>query len=597
MSNIVLKKKNDRKIEEGLFGLNLEITRKTFFGGLSMQLLNNRKFYAHDNDSCPSGWICKKCTYVTDKPEKSMCESNFLIMNDGAGITTEYKIHLEKGREYELLIWLSTPQKCTINVAVGDYNFIFDAVKCSEPYILIKHIFHITDDVDDAFTINVQKGEVSIYQVSLMDADNFYGMNKEVIELLKMLKGTYLRFPGGCCTDHFNWRESIKPRELRKPIDGKVKWFLFPDTYGQDAYDIGLNEFMMLCKEVGAEPEYTVRLVLSTPEEAHDLVEYCNGEKITKWGGIRESLGYAKFNIKNWYIGNEIYYFGYGLENDGKLAAEMTDKYIEYMKRADPNIKVIVGACGDGHHDEWDALYFENLKSDIDYISFHGYCGTAIDSDKTDKLTCSNIQKLGLNGKMERLDFLKFKLFEKNWDNIKINIDEWNLTWGSKGNNLMLMADALMFHFMVNSGEYYHITDARFFHPVNEGMITVVKGKVEMDLIGSLFVHLNGHKGGKVIEKVCDDAYNPDTLFTFHNDHIYGSLINRSEKTLNFNIEINSELLSPGYLVNTTSLLMDTLSGLSNNVTNTNESYTTENGLLKISMKPYEILFIKIIRR
>ena len=33
-------------IPDGLFGQNLEITRSTMFGGLSAQLINNRKFYA-----------------------------------------------------------------------------------------------------------------------------------------------------------------------------------------------------------------------------------------------------------------------------------------------------------------------------------------------------------------------------------------------------------------------------------------------------------------------------------------------------------------------------------------------------------------------
>ena len=86
-----------------------------------------------------------------------------------------------------------------------------------------------------------------------------------------------MRFPGGCAADHFQWKESLKAPEFRKPVGAGDKWFLFRDTYDQDCLDIGINEFMMLCRELGAEPEYTVSLLLSDADDARRLVEYCNG--------------------------------------------------------------------------------------------------------------------------------------------------------------------------------------------------------------------------------------------------------------------------------------------------------------------------------
>ena len=45
--------------QDMLFGLNAEITRRGFFGGLSAQMLNNRKLYA--GDDAPVGWECLNC--------------------------------------------------------------------------------------------------------------------------------------------------------------------------------------------------------------------------------------------------------------------------------------------------------------------------------------------------------------------------------------------------------------------------------------------------------------------------------------------------------------------------------------------------------
>ena len=174
------------------------------------------------------------------------------------------------------------------------------------------------DGVDlDVGTFNVKvEGEAAVYEASLMPTDTFYGMRWDVIEQLRAIGPTALRFPGGCAADHFDWKESLKAPEFRTPADGRSKaWFLFRDTYHQDPLDIGLNEFLMLCRELNAEPEFTVSLILSDGEDARRLVEYCNGDETTEYGAKRQALGFDPFGIHLWYVGNEAYFFGgeYGI--------------------------------------------------------------------------------------------------------------------------------------------------------------------------------------------------------------------------------------------------------------------------------------------
>lgn len=72
--------------------------------------------------------------------------------------------------------------------------------------------------------------------------------------------------------------------------------FLFRDTDDTDTHEIGIDEFIALCNEVGCEPVITVRLSENTPENAAALVEYCNGdikqngEKLEPHGDIPDQM-------------------------------------------------------------------------------------------------------------------------------------------------------------------------------------------------------------------------------------------------------------------------------------------------------------------
>ena len=75
MKKAIIKVDTSKKtpFENGLFGVNAEITRKGFFGGLSAQMLNNRKFFA--GGGAPSGWECSGFEYVKDRREESLCKT------------------------------------------------------------------------------------------------------------------------------------------------------------------------------------------------------------------------------------------------------------------------------------------------------------------------------------------------------------------------------------------------------------------------------------------------------------------------------------------------------------------------------------------
>ena len=521
--------------ESGIFGVNMEITRKGFFGGLCAQMLNNRKLFM--GQESVDGWICEGFSRILDRPEESLCRSHFVILTDGSMSQTSEVIALRAGKDYEAKIWVKVySDTADVTFGVTGMEQTVTVMANNQPYQVLSFVFGGRDLDNGTFTVAV-RGEAAIYEVSLLPTDHFYGMRWDVIEHLRTIAPTALRFPGGCAADHFLWKESLKAPEFRKPVDGLSKaWFLFRDTYHQDTLDIGINEFMMLCRELSAEPEYTVSLILSDGEDARQLVEYCNGDATTEYGAKRQSLGFDAFNVHLWYVGNEAYFFG-GEYQNSVTAAKRTDELIAAMKRADPSIAVAIGLTWGDHYHEWAFDFMKTLQSDFEYVSYHDYIGILPDATQGDNgmATCEILESNFADGECYGLNFYRNKLYADNFDKIRICVDEWNYSWGKDSSNALFFSNALQFHFLAKGKETYHIDRAEFFMPVNEGMITVKGNVCKMESTGELFRLMAGHKDGYVIPCASDSAA-LDILCTRHDDHLYLSAVNRGDIPCTLNV-------------------------------------------------------------
>lgn len=511
--------------EDGVFGVNLEITRKGFFGGLSAQMLNNRKLYA--GLETVAGWDCRGCERITDRPEESLCGSRFIILRDGSVSQTAETVALREGCRYEAKVWLKAiSDTVTVTFGVWGLEQTVTVTSDGEPYSVLSFTFDGKPTENGTFTVSVW-GEAAIFEVSLMPTDHFYGMRWDVIEELRRVAPTSLRFPGGCAADHFDWKESLKAPELRKPADGSSKWFLFRDSYDQDTLDIGVNEFMALCKELNAEPEYTVSLILSDGEDARRLVEYCNGDASTEYGAKRQALGFDPFGVHLWYVGNEAYFFG-GEYQPSAVAAARTDELIAAMKEADPSIAVAIGLTWGYGYRDWAKDFMARLRSDFEYVSYHDYIGILPDSTQGENgmATCEILESNFADGHCFGLDFYRDELYADRFGQIRICVDEWNYSWGKDSSNALLFSNALQFHFLAKGKETYHIDRAEFFMPVNEGMIFVRGNECRMESTGELFRLMAGHRGGTVIPCTADTP-ELDLLCTAHDGYLFLSAVNR----------------------------------------------------------------------
>ncbi len=140
---------------------------------------------------------------------------------------------------------------------------------------------------------------------------NTRGIRNDVVEAMKKISPSVLRWPGGCFADDYHWRDGIGPRaERRKTVNihwGKVV----------ESNQFGTHEFIDFCRLIGAAPYICLNLGSGSPEEAKDWIEYCNFDGDSSLAEERGRNGSAEpFDVKYWGVGNELWGCGGQWEPD-----------------------------------------------------------------------------------------------------------------------------------------------------------------------------------------------------------------------------------------------------------------------------------------
>ncbi|MCX5769780.1 MAG: alpha-N-arabinofuranosidase [Candidatus Hydrogenedentes bacterium] len=224
----------------------------------------------------------------------------------------------------------------------------------------------VKGDTDNGavFILGYGKGEFRVGAVSLMRADNMYGMRREVLEILRELNAPVYRWPGGNFVSGYNWRDGIGDPDRRPPRKN-------PAWKGVEHNDFGIDEFMTFCRAVNAEPYIAVNSGLGNAKDAADEIQYANGGLDTPMGKQRaENKHPEPYRVKWWGIGNEMY----GDWQLGHIPLEEYTKrhneFAEVMRAADPSIQLVgVGATGD-----WSKAMLANCADHMDLLSEHFYC-------------------------------------------------------------------------------------------------------------------------------------------------------------------------------------------------------------------------------
>jgi alpha-N-arabinofuranosidase len=247
------------------------------------------------------------------------------------------------------------------------------------------------------------------------------GFRGDVLELVRELGPTLVRYPGGNFVSSYRWEDGVGPLEQR-PARLDLAWrALEPNA-------VGLNEFMHWARAAGVEPMMAVNLGTRGVQAACDLLEYSNHPGGTHLSDLRRAHGVKEpHDIKLWCLGNELdgpWQVGQKTAHEyGRLAAE-TGKA---MRLVDPSIELVaVGSSNSGMPTfaSWEATVLEHTYDVVDYISLHAYY-EQYDDDVDSFLATAVDMDMFIDAVIATADHVGAKL--RSPKKLRLSFDEWNV--------------------------------------------------------------------------------------------------------------------------------------------------------------------------
>lgn len=236
-------------------------------------------------------------------------------------------------------------------------------------------------------------GMLDLDMISLFPSDTWKGrkggLRSDMIQILADMKPQFIRFPGGCIVEghdlslRYQWKKTIGAVEDRKLIMNRWnnEFAHRPALDYFQTFGLGFFEYFQMAEDIGAEPLpilncgmacqfNSAELVPVTEldpyvQDALDLIEFANGDPLSKWGKVRADMGHpAPFNLKMMGVGNE---------NWGPQYIERAKIFQERIKKQYPTIKLI-NSAGPAPDGEMFNYLNNNLRQmNADFIDEHYY--------------------------------------------------------------------------------------------------------------------------------------------------------------------------------------------------------------------------------
>ena len=265
-----------------------------------------------------------------------------------------------------------------------------------------------------------------IYEPDHPTADE-HGFRKDVIDLVKELGATTIRYPGGNFVSGYRWEDGVGPKESR-PRRLDLAW------HSTETNEFGLHEMAEWLEATGGnELMEAVNLGTRGLEEALDLLEYANVPGGTELSERRRANGADKpFDIRMWCLGNEMdgpWQLGHkSAEDYGTLAASVAAG----MRQIDPDVELVV--CGSSAHGmptfgKWEQTVLEKTYENVNFVSCHAYYQPFFKEDGTRDMASFLASGVDMDGFIKdvaaTIDATKAHL--KSAHDVYISFDEWNV--------------------------------------------------------------------------------------------------------------------------------------------------------------------------
>ena len=520
---ITLKKVGADKtvVSSDLFGCNLEHTRADIYTGLSAQMLRNRKFAGKPTACCgtPTEWypIGEKTVYRVSFEAYTRhsegyhmnraheCNSAAIFSpcdQKEAGIG-QHDLSVNGGWIYDIAVVVKTegPVKLAVSLTSRNGKTVYDSavmdVNAADwERIALKLTSDTTDAEADLRIVILGGGSMFVGAASMMPENNFRGMRREVIDLMKEMGITILRWPGGNFAGEYSWMDGLLPVDMRAPFQSYLWIETQPHSMGYDYHEINTDDFVALCREIGAKPFITINPAWNTPEENAAWVEYCNGDATTKYGKIRAERGFEEpFNVQLWSLGNE---FGYGhMEGDNTPAGYCRIATANAEKMLTNDAKLRLCSSGPYPDQKWVENAAKPLADIAPLVSLHFYGHEPLYYGAS----CVESEYYACIGAVEEMRQLAQTQRSLLGGELKISFDEWNVwyAWYRPSSVTDGIYNALAAQMLLAEAAPCGIELACHFEAVNEGMIRVYPDRAELTAQGQMFKLMKNHAGGKLL--------------------------------------------------------------------------------------------------
>ena len=392
------------------------------------------------------------------------------------------------------------------------------------------------------------------------------GFRQDVLDLVKKMGVTTVRYPGGNFVSFYDWKDSVGPKDQR-PRKLELAW------RSVETNEVGIHEFMKWAEKAEIEPVWAVNLGTQGIENAVSVLEYCNIKGGTKYSDWRRSHGQEEpYGIRTWCLGNEMdgeWQIGHKTaEEYGRLAQETA----KAMKLVDPKIRLV--SCGSSKSDmktcpEWEATTLSYTYDYVDYVSLHQYYGGQ-EKGTAEFLAQSVDMEHYIEGVLAACDFVRAK--KRSRKQLNISFDEWGVweipdqevvsqvdeePWQVAphlSEQIYTMEDALLFaSMMMNFLKYadrIKIACQSLLTNISAAIMTEEGAEAWVQPIYYPFAHMAAYGHGVVLEEQAKgDGYHSETgeevpyldsvsVYNQEKNEVVFFMVNRAEQETDFSAEL-----------------------------------------------------------
>ena len=250
------------------------------------------------------------------------------------------------------------------------------------------------------------------------------GFRADVLDLVRELGVTIVRYPGGNFVSGYDWEDGIGPRESR-PRRLDLAWRSI------ETNQVGTDDFLAWTRQAGVEPMLAANMGTRGVDAARHLVEYCNAPAGTEWADRRSADPYG---VRVWCIGNEMdgpWQIGH---KDAVAYGKLANEAGKAMRLVDPSVELVV--CGSSHSRMPTFGAWENTVLDLawdvaDHVSLHSYYDPANYPDLGAYLACSLDLDRMIDTIIATADAVAGR--KRSRKRLGLSVDEWNI-WHQQAN-------------------------------------------------------------------------------------------------------------------------------------------------------------------